>query len=627
MRKRRSMRPGSILKFILFALTALCVESVSIAEDSNFLGTCGNPCDCVESTMNNKGDNDEKFPVDDNPKGDDGSDYQLVSASLPVLLDPGQAKATIVVEKYLKTPDEMFYDLFASLSTEAKILFRFIESQRSFGPWHHLPRSQNKTFWRNLIDQGLAEGPFPSGKVNGASYTAVVLGTRRCFFGSLLLGELLFSGEPAPLAFCVPKSWQDNNPQKQLQTYLDNGSALQIAVGVLDAVVGMTPILGTADLIFNQKILSDVFEGRMDQIANLCGSVAGDFAVVGKVLSKIKSSVRTAKIVQVASFSSGCGSVVFNGGYLWNKAKEEGWDSGDYGKAAFTSIELISLILEKPMRELLKDSVHTEIYERPKPAAHCLACDAACPAGSKANAPISIEPESLLPNLIRSAQCKRCNSVIPTNVITRERFLEDLQQAQAARPGKFSNLHDQLVWRYDSRDPDSIEKAGGIWPNPNKPPRNLLEHTGLGIDGGGSYVSSTTKRGNAAVIAGSDFPKVADPKNVSPARQLEIEKKYRSVESPTMPPLPPEAQPFRFYTYEYEYTTEVTSLTAGIYQDEVEAVSRGLSVCDGITARKVTLSVPWKWERSLYEANEWSLVVAEDKEGIIEFGAATLLGK
>ena len=56
----------------------------------------------------------------------------------------------------------------------------------------------------------------------------------------------------------------------------------------------------------------------------------------------------------------------------------------------------------------------------------------------------------------------------------------------------------KTAFRIDARDPNTVFKAGGFFPNPNKKPYTLWENVFKTIDGGANFVSATLSRGNPA---------------------------------------------------------------------------------------------------------------------------------
>jgi hypothetical protein len=183
----------------------------------------------------------------------------------------------------------------------------------------------------------------------------------------------------------------------------------------------------------------------------------------------------------------------------------------------------------------------------------------------------------------------------PDNYMSNTDFDRRIAEAQDQRPGKFDDpkVH-EVTYRVDSRPPQDVANDGGIFPNPNKPEGSLVDHTGLGMPGNGSYVSTSSQSANDTTVTGTDFPKIDHPDNMSDAEALAIINNYPVSTRPRDEDLPP---PFVHTVFEYKMEKVYgTELNASHYGDEKEITSNGIPNNEdhNIQVREITLTVPWE---------------------------------
>ena len=120
------------------------------------------------------------------------------------------------------------------------------------------------------------------------------------------------------------------------------------------------------------------------------------------------------------------------------------------------------------------------------------------------------------------------------------------------------------VYRLDSRDPQQIADAGGLQPNPGKDPSTLWEHTKKGVEGGGSYVSTSTEAGNPGTLLNTDF---FDDRRTSRGTPLDKVIQGSSTKQ--------DVKDIVYLRYEYQISdTEGVVLDKAAYVKEKEAVIR-----------------------------------------------------
>lgn len=398
-------------------------------------GSCSTTCGCTENYTYSR-DGEEKLPLDGKPTKDDGTEFQVVEVGAP---NPN-AKASgsiAVVEQWSKTPDEILQIEVSKLDEPRKRLYEFLTEGKGTG---------DTIDERSLLSLGsLVSGPYsgpgrliPDPRVpTGQSYYtpklyALRLGSKNCFFETgferhLMPGtwtERPYSDPPnypyirrSILRACIPRTWLRGNVSDQITSYFSDGD-YSAAIGIMDFVVGATPFLGTADLIVNQGVLTQVFKGDLESIGNVCGSLSGDIFIAAKAIKAVSGAAKAAKILQVATYSTGAGSVVFTGGYLWSKASEGGLQPFDYGRAALLGIEVVGLITDREAKAIIKGYTSRRYFTRKKPDVAPLTCGPHCVQANKDATPINLK-DDLLPVTSAVSRCTSmaCKAAPPPQIL------------------------------------------------------------------------------------------------------------------------------------------------------------------------------------------------------------------
>lgn len=375
-------------------------------------GSCSTTCGCTENFTYSR-DGEEKLPLDGQPTKDDGTEFQVVEVGAP---NPNakESRSIAVVEQWSKTPDEILQIELGKLDDPRKRLYEFLTEGKGSG---------DTIDERSLLSLGsLISGPhFGPGRMipdprvpNGMSYYtptfyALRLGSKNCFF------ETGFERHQMPgtwterptwdppnypyirrsiLRACVPQTWLRGNIPNQIKSYFSDGD-YSAAIGLMDFVVGATPFLGTADLIVNQGVLTQVFKGDLESIGNVCGSLSGDIFIAAKALKAVSGAANAVKILQVATYSTGAGSVVFTGGYLWSKASDGGLQPFDYGRAALLGLEVVGLITDRDAKAIIKGYTSRRFFARKKPDVAPLTCGPHCVQANKDATPINLKEDPL----------------------------------------------------------------------------------------------------------------------------------------------------------------------------------------------------------------------------------------
>ena len=389
--------------FLLF-VSCLCAPDFDAYAQGqskpNFCGSGTSTCSCTEQLIS-ANDNEEIVPPDSDPKGEDGMEYELVPAS-SAEVNGKNAGSLVIVEGWSKSPDEILADAISLLNPGQKRMYEHLRSGGTSPAW--LPWADLVQFQSSRKLQGPFEylTPSESDSTNliTSRYMVLKWGPKNCFFR-------LEDGASKPqmrLDFCISNTWRNGDPRQQLYYYLTTYDK-SIQAGVLDFVVGFTPFLGSADLIFNQETIQKAMRGELDAAADLTGSVAGDLFVLAKAL-KLTNLFKGSKIVQGVAISSGASSVIFTGGYLWSNSD---WGGAEYGRAAFMGVEIALMLLDKDARQFIAQYSKREFFKRKKPAGAPLACAQVCDSPNTRLA--KIEPATAPAPAIKAISA--CNAKIP----------------------------------------------------------------------------------------------------------------------------------------------------------------------------------------------------------------------
>ena len=365
----------------------------------NFCGFGMSACACTEQLIG-ANDNEELIPPDSNPKKEDGSAYELVPTT-SVDVNGKNAGTIIFVEGWSKTPEEILNEAVALLNPGQKRMWEHLRTGGTSPKW--LP-------WMDLVhfrSSGKLQGPFEyvihsdptSGKAITSRYMVLRWGPKNCFFR-------LEKGASKPqmrLDFCIANSWLNGDPSGQLRYYLNTYDPT-LVVGAMDFVVGFTPFLGSADLIFNQGTIEKARNGQLDAAADLTGSIAGDLFLLAKA-AKLSALYKSNKFVQASAVSLGAASVVFTGGYLWSQSD---WGSGDYGRAAFMGVDVAMMLLDRDARQFITQFSKRELFKRKKPAAAPLTCGPTCNTPNAAGVDIDPKKDTLVV-IKEKAECLTCD--------------------------------------------------------------------------------------------------------------------------------------------------------------------------------------------------------------------------
>ena len=422
MTRSLTIRLRGALIHALFLVSLLCA---TVAHDASAQlspgGSCSTTCACTENYMYSR-DGDEKLPLDDQPTKEDGTDFKVVEVGAPSV----NAKASgsiAVVEQWSSTPDEILQIEVGKLDEPRKRLFEFLTQGKGVGD------TINEQSLLSL--RGLIRGPYqgkgrfiPDTTVEGGMvyYTpklyALKLGSKSCFFEtgferSQMPGTWTERPTSNPggnpyirrsiLRACVPQSWMGGDVPAQIKSYFFQED-YSTAIGIMDFVVGATPFLGTADLIVNQGVLTQVLKGDLESIGNVCGSLSGDIFIAAKALKAVSGATKAVKILQVATYSTGTGSVVFTGGYLWSKASDGGLQPFDYGRAALLGIQVVGLITDRDAQAIIKGYTSRRYFTRKKPDVAPLTCGPHCVQANKDATPINLK-DDLLPVTSSVSRC------------------------------------------------------------------------------------------------------------------------------------------------------------------------------------------------------------------------------
>ena len=171
------------------------------------------------------------------------------------------------------------------------------------------------------------------------------------------------------------------------------------------------------------------------------------------------------------------------------------------------------------------------------------------------------------------------------------------------------------VYRFDSRPPETIAHEGGLFPNPAKPAaKTVQEHFGFGETGSSTFVSTTYQEANNAFVVGSDAPKTL----VGMTEKELIERMETRLPSPDAA-VPP---PVEYVIYEDRAETMAAKTNATGHVHEQEALTRGISVDQGLEVREVRVRRPWKkvgvedWE----PGDTVSIALDLPKRSTVEYG-------
>lgn len=415
----------SVPSFTRVIILVACIISLSrqheVLAQAPPGSTCSNTCACTEKYTYSH-DGEEQLPTDGQPKTEEGKEFQIEETSSPSP-NASTSASVAVVEQWSMTPDEILQLELGKLSHPQKRLYEFLTDGKGVGDTIDQVSLLALT---NLVSGpyslSLRFIPYPN-EVGQVGYIptiyALKLGAKTCFFetGFERSGkpgtwtEIKPPEEPrnypyikrAILRACIPASWMSGDIRAQVRAYFFNGDH-STAIGIMDFVVGATPFLGTADLVFNQGVLTQVFKGDLEAMSNICGSVSGDLFIAAKALKAIRGAAGVAKIVQVGAYSTGAGSVVFTGGYLWSKASDQGLQPFDYGRAALLGLQVVGLITDRDSQTILKSFVTRRYFTRKKPDVAPLTCGPRCVQANKDATPINLKVD-LLPVTSAVSRC------------------------------------------------------------------------------------------------------------------------------------------------------------------------------------------------------------------------------
>ena len=192
-------------------------------------------------------------------------------------------------------------------------------------------------------------------------------------------------------------SWTDAAKRQFNQFYVAaTNEDIDLALQVFDAGVAITPFLGTADLLVFKDTIKEIEDGSGLAIADLCGSAASDFFIFGKAVKAIRG---VAKIVQVATFALGTGSVAATGYYLYHR---DNYDLSDGARAALMGIELLALVTDRSSHKIIMEYGNRKIFLKKTPDALPLASGHAGPSSNK-NIAQNVKPKTdPIPSLVNN---------------------------------------------------------------------------------------------------------------------------------------------------------------------------------------------------------------------------------
>jgi len=364
-------------------------------------GICPTACGCIEKYTYDR-DNEEKLPIDGDSGKELGSEFAISRNYSFKKPDPYTPTNFAVVEEWSKDLPEILEQEKKKLNGPKAVLYDFLWEKK---------QTINLFALKGL--GGMVEGPFngprragevsldPTGTVSQKWYIPKLYvlklgrgGTKQhCFLeegferyqrpNTWTTDYIqLPPNEPnqyipsAKLLRCVPAKYLVEDIREQIEyLFFDNDFSAEIYA--LDFVVGITPILGTADLLY-QGYLKKTLDGDLEAGATMCGSLASDLFIVGKALKGINAAAKTAKIIQVASYSAGAGSIIFTGGALWHKSYETELTAWDYGRQALLGLEVLALVTDQDLKTILKPYINRSIWTRKRPPSSVLACGPVC---------------------------------------------------------------------------------------------------------------------------------------------------------------------------------------------------------------------------------------------------------
>lgn len=176
---------------------------------------------------------------------------------------------------------------------------------------------------------------------------------------------------------------------------------------------------------------------------------------------------------------------------------------------------------------------------------------------------------------------------------TRDEFLNECIFARISHPDIFEEPRvERSVFRIDLRSPSEVKRAGGFWPNPEKPPETVLGHTLNSSTGSSSYVSTSLSEESAIIRTLREF-------TVQQPKYIKVEGKLRKMTEElwanpkllgySKADLEKAEAVWVFFQYEAS-AIEGVRIVGGEFRKEKEVITRGISIHNVTRYREVLVT-------------------------------------